>query len=134
MILGRPLPKREEPLWLPEDLEWAIAYESYLNGLCDGCRTPRAVWDNAKDGQLPFVGKVVSCRGCEEVADTENEIPEDERTAYRRVVMVPGPVYDRQEEIDEADDMLRDRRAELVAAAERLGLPRPAAIARQMAG
>lgn len=132
MLLGRPLPRAGEPLWLPDDLEWALAYESYLAGLCEGCRTQRSTWENVKEGELPFVGQVVSCRGCEEVADTENEIPEEERKPHRRVVLVPGPVYDRQQEIAEAEELLRERRNEFVAAAERLGLDRPSGLARQL--
>lgn len=130
VILGRVV-KPGEALWLPEDLEWAIAYEDYLASLCAGCATPRSVWEGLRPGQdLPFVGVTKSCRGCEEKYDTEQEIPEEERKPFRQVVMVPAGILDRQEELDEARGWLQERRAEMVAAAERLGLPQPAADAR----
>jgi hypothetical protein len=134
IILGDVLPGPGEPLWHDDDREWAIAYETWLAELCRECGTPRHVWNGAKDGELPFVGVVTSCRGCEEVADTEEEIPEGERKPWRRVVMVPGDMYDRQQEIAEADEQLGEQRRHIADAAERLGLPRPGALARSVVG
>lgn len=128
IILGEPLPAPGEPLWHDDDREWAIAYEDYLGGICDGCGTPRHLWDGAKEGELPFVGVPVSCRGCEEKHDTEEEIPEPERKPWRRVVMIRGEAYDRRQELAEADEMLREQRRVVSEAAERLGLPRPGAV------
>lgn len=128
IILGRVV-RPGEPRWLAEDRAWATEYEDYLAGICGGCGTPRSAWTGAKEGELPFVGVVHSCRGCEEKHDTEEEIPEEKRKPFRQVVMEPAGVYDFREELDAAHELLAQRRVEVAEAAERLGLPMPDSLA-----
>jgi hypothetical protein len=112
IVLGRPLPAPGEPLWLPEDLEWAIAYERRLASICGGCGTRREDWEGlGPEDPEPFVSITDRCPGCYEIALGDKDIPEDERSLGARSVLLPGSVY--------------DRRVEIVEAAERLGMKKP---------
>lgn len=112
IVLGRPLPAAGEPLWLPDDLEWAIAHEQYVASLCGGCRTRREDWEGlGPQDPEPFVPVSDRCPGCYEIALADKDIPEDERALGARSYLIPGAVY--------------DARVDIVEAAARLDLPKP---------
>lgn len=107
LLLGRvPLPA--EPLWLDEDLEWALAYEGFLGSICRRCGTRHEEWRNNPDA---YVAVPTRCPGAEALAIADKDIPEDEQARGAYSVLVRG---------DEFDVRLEQRDA-----AARLGLPRP---------
>lgn len=107
IVLGRPLPAAGEPLWLPDDLEWAIAHEQFKATICGSCGTRREEWEDDPDA---YVAVTDRCPGCHEIAISDEDIPEQERARAARSVLQPGPVYDLRMDIAEAR--------------KRLGLPR----------
>jgi hypothetical protein len=112
IVLGRPLPAPGEPLWLPEDLEWAIAHEHTRRAsICGGCGTRRADWEGlGPEDPEPFVPISDRCPGCYELALATRTSPRTSG-AGRPVGAAPGSVY--------------DARVEIVEAAERLGMKKP---------
>lgn len=112
IVLGRPLPAPGEPLWLPDDLEWALAHEQYTASVCSGCGTRREAWDGlGPEDPEPFVPVHDRCPGCYEIALADKDIPEDERALGARSVLLPGQVY--------------DARVDIIEAAARLDMPKP---------
>lgn len=112
IVLGRPWPKPGTPLWVPEDLEWAIAYEQYLSTVCGSCGTRREDWEKDPDA---YVAQSDRCPGCYELALGDAEIPEAERGKAARSVLVPTDAFGMRQEIREAADRLHlrvTRRAE----------------------
>lgn len=112
IVLGRvPLP--DEPLWLPDDLEWALAYEGYLASICNRCGTRHADWRKPDGRPDPdaYVAVPTRCPGAEALAIADNDIPENERQRGAYSVLVRGDAYDWHTEFKDA--------------AGRLGLPRP---------
>jgi hypothetical protein len=82
-----------EPLWLPEDLEWAIAYEQYLASDLRRLRdAARGLGGPGPEDPEPFVPISDRCPGCYELALGDKEIPEDERSLGARSVLLPADV------------------------------------------
>jgi hypothetical protein len=108
IVLGRPLPAPGKPLWLAEDLDWAIAFEQYKASVCKRCGTRHEEWDGNPDA---YVAVHERCPGEQALALSDEEIPEAERGRGAFSVLIPVDV-----------DYWRREYAE---AAERLGMKDP---------
>jgi hypothetical protein len=106
IVLGRRLPKPGKRLWLPEDLEWAIAYEQYLATVCGSCGTRREDWERDPDA---YVAVTDRCPGCHELAISDEEIPEAERARGARSVLMPGDTFGFRQDIRDAATRLNLR-------------------------
>jgi hypothetical protein len=79
-----------EPLWLPDDTEVAIGFEQWVAAVCPNCGLHRLDWEHEHDET--FKGRIETCFGCVELADTRRSIPEktaDDRKMALRVYLVP---------------------------------------------
>jgi hypothetical protein len=65
ILLGRPIPEPGEPLWLPDDLEWAIAHEQHKATICPDCGTDHSKWWEQRE---PYVAIGDRCPGREAIS------------------------------------------------------------------
>jgi hypothetical protein len=61
-----------EPLWLPDDTEVAIGFEQWVAAVCPNCGLHRLDWEHEHDET--FKGRIETCFGCVELADTRRSI------------------------------------------------------------
>ncbi len=63
ILLGRPIPGPGEPLWLPQDLDEALAWQVEVDSQCPGCGHPvDRAWD--PDRINDWVPEVRHCWAC----------------------------------------------------------------------
>lgn len=83
IVLGRPWPQPGEPLWLPDDIEYALGHMAELKLRCSGCGNPR---DESMDPERAHQWHAHSsvCFACAEIdaekrswRDLENPAPDD---------------------------------------------------------
>ena len=68
IFLGRPMPGPGEPMWLPEDVDKAIAWQRDKNARCNDCGTRRDEWWDERGFPLTQPRWTVTtrrCPGCE---------------------------------------------------------------------
>jgi hypothetical protein len=108
ILLGRPMPRPGEPLWLPDDREWAIVYEQFKRGVCTRCGTRHEEWADDPDA---YVAVPTRCPGAEALAISDEQIPEQERARGAFSVLIRGDEWDAREDIKDAASRLGLRRA-----------------------
>lgn len=85
-----------DPLWLTADTEVAIGFEQWLSAVCPACGLHRLDWESERDET--WKGRIETCFGCVELADTRKTIPEKvgaDRRAAMRVYLVPRSEQER---------------------------------------
>ena len=86
-----------DPLWLPDDLDAATAFEEWLiterAEHCHRCGTRPDDWNDDRGIRRrvpPYVTKIVDCPGCRELADNSlGSNDEGVKSGWRRVELVP---------------------------------------------
>ena len=63
IFLGRPWPQPGEPLWLPDDRDWAYALAEVEADACPDCGKP---WSEASDPDLEYgwQATIARCHAC----------------------------------------------------------------------
>lgn len=103
------IPTPDEPLWLPDDRDTAVAHEMWVSQVCGGCGLHPLDWPIEK--VETYKGRVETCHGCREMADTRKTIPADTSEAARaamRVFLVPRSEIERLILDEYADGNLED--------------------------
>lgn len=111
IVIGGPVPAPGEPLWLPEDLEWAVAYERFKASRCGGCGTHRDEWPDDPNAPDPYVTERDRCPGCHALAQEDEDIQNEGHDALAmRAVLVPGDAFEMAQDIRDAEVRLGLRR------------------------
>jgi hypothetical protein len=90
------VPAAGEPLWLPEDRDTAVAFELWSSQVCGGCGLHPLDWPDEQSET--YKGRISTCHGCREMADSRATIPNDVSDTHRaaiRVFLVPRPAIER---------------------------------------
>lgn len=85
ILLGRPWPRRGEPLWLPEDLDKLHAVFADRSARCGRCGTYPDDW--VDEGGFPlaepaYMPEVQRCHGCRRIELKRDSVPPKEKGVY----------------------------------------------------
>lgn len=81
--------------WTRLDRAKALAYRAFQRLVCPQCGTREEEWDEDAGGDdEAYVAVTVRCRGCQDIADKQAEVPTSGSQAHGvKVALVPASVH-----------------------------------------
>lgn len=96
-------------VWTRLDRAKALAYRDYVRQVCPQCGTREEEWDEEAGGdEEAYVAVTLRCRGCQDIADKQSEIPTSGSQAHGvKVALVPAALHAAQQAAKELTRHLR---------------------------
>ena len=73
------MPKKGEPLWLPEDRETALVWQQFERTRCSRCGTWDWEWE---ENPMAWTADFWVCRGCKQVDQAHHRLSDSKQSTH----------------------------------------------------